>query len=215
MQLRLELVTVPVSDVDRAKAFYVDQVGFSSERDVVVDAEHRFVELVPPGSPCSIALTTGYVDAEPGSMKGIQANVDDVNQVHAFLRDHDVDVIDIQQYPWGRFCFFSDPDGNGCRCTSRRTRADTALQTTGKRNGEPSNASARRGSPFWSRSACPSAGGALSGSRADERGCPQHRNPDDCSCAEGTGNACRRRYASAGCRCGRRAHAPYAHHGRP
>jgi catechol 2,3-dioxygenase-like lactoylglutathione lyase family enzyme len=113
VQLRLELVTVPVSDVDRAKSFYVDQVGFSSEQDVVVDGEHRFVELVPPGSPCSIALTTGYVDAEPGSMKGIQVNVDDVDQVHAFLRDHDVDVTDIQQYPWGRFCFFSDPDGNG------------------------------------------------------------------------------------------------------
>ncbi len=113
MQLRLELVTVPVADVDRAKAFYVDQVGFSSEQDVVVDAEHRFVELMPPGSPCSIALTTGYVDSEPGSMKGIQVNVDNVDEVRGFLRDRDVDVSDIQEYPWGRFCFFADPDGNG------------------------------------------------------------------------------------------------------
>ncbi len=113
MELRLELVTVPVSDVDRAKAFYVDQVGFSSEQDVVVDAERRFVELMPPGSPCSIALTTGYVDSEPGSSKGLQVNVDDVEEVHAFLRNRDVDVSDIQEYPWGRFCFFSDPDGNG------------------------------------------------------------------------------------------------------
>jgi hypothetical protein len=89
------------------------QLRFSGEHDVVVDAERRFVELMPPGSPCSIALTTGYVDSEPGSMKGIQVNVDDVDQVHAFLRDGDVDVSDIQEYPWGRFCLFSDPDGNG------------------------------------------------------------------------------------------------------
>jgi len=99
MELRLELVIVPVSDVDRAKAFYVDRVGFTSEQDVVIDAEHRFVELMPPGSPCSIALTTGYVDSEPGSIKGIQVNVDDVDQVHAFLRDRDVDVSEIQEYP--------------------------------------------------------------------------------------------------------------------
>jgi predicted enzyme related to lactoylglutathione lyase len=113
MQLRLELITVPVLDIDRAKAFYVDQIGFTSEQDVAVDAEHRFVELLPPGSQCSIALTAGYVDSKPGSAKGIQVNVDDVEEVHAFLRDHDVDVSDIQVYPWGRFCFFSDPDGNG------------------------------------------------------------------------------------------------------
>ena len=113
MELRLELVTVPVADVDRAKAFYVDQVGFSTEQDVQVDDEHRFVELMPPGSPCSIALTTGYVDSEPGSLKGIQVNVDDVSDVHAFLLDRGVQVSEIMEYPWGRFCFFSDLDGNG------------------------------------------------------------------------------------------------------
>jgi predicted enzyme related to lactoylglutathione lyase len=113
MFLRLELVTVPVSDVDRAKAFYVEQVGFSVEQDVHVDDEHRFVELLPPGSPCSIALTTGYVDSQPGSLKGIQVNVDDADEVHAGLRDRGVDVSEIEEYPWGRFCFFSDPDGNG------------------------------------------------------------------------------------------------------
>jgi predicted enzyme related to lactoylglutathione lyase len=126
MHLRLELVTVPVSDVDRAKAFYVDQVGFSTEQDVQVDEEHRFVELMPPGSPCSIALTSGYVDSKPGSLKGIQVNVDDVEEVHALLRDRGVNVSDIQEYPWGRFCFFSDPDGNGCPSTSRRPRTDRA-----------------------------------------------------------------------------------------
>ena len=113
MQLRLELVTVPVSDVELAKAFYVDQVGFSVEQDVQVDADHRFVELLPPGSPCSIALTTGYVDSEPGSLQGVQVNVDELDKVHAFLHDRAVPVSEIQEYPWGRFCFFSDLDGNG------------------------------------------------------------------------------------------------------
>jgi predicted enzyme related to lactoylglutathione lyase len=113
MDMRLELVTVPVSDVDRAKAFYVEQLGFTSEQDVQVDDEHRFVELMPPGSPCSIALTTGYVDSEPGSAQGLQLNVDDVDGVHALLTGHGVQVSAIEEYPWGRFCFFSDPDGNG------------------------------------------------------------------------------------------------------
>jgi len=111
--MRLELVTVPVSDVDRAKAFYVERAGFSVEQDVQVDEAHRFVELMPPGSPCSIALQTGYVDSVPGSLGGLQLNVDDVDEVHVFLRRRGVEVSDVQDYPWGRFCFFSDPDGNG------------------------------------------------------------------------------------------------------
>ena len=113
MELRLELVTVPVSDVDRAKTFYVAQVGFSVEQDAQVDDDHRFVELVPPGSHCSIALQMGYVDSVPGSLGGVQLNVDDVDEVHGFLRRQGVDVSEVQDYPWGRFCFFSDPDGNG------------------------------------------------------------------------------------------------------
>jgi predicted enzyme related to lactoylglutathione lyase len=128
MNLRLELVTVPVSDVDRAKAFYVDQVGFTIEQDVRVDEEHRFVELMPPGSPCSIALTTGYVDSQPGSLEGIQVNVDDVEEVHAFLRDRGVDVSEIQEYPWGRFCFISDPDGTAGRSTNRRARPERGVE---------------------------------------------------------------------------------------
>ena len=111
--MRLELVTVPVSDVDRAKAFYVERAGFSVEQDVQVDEAHRFVELMPPGSPCSIALQTGYVDSVPGSLGGLQLNVDDVDEVHVFLRRRGVEVSDVQDYPWGRFCFFADPDGNG------------------------------------------------------------------------------------------------------
>ena len=112
MIFRLELVTVPVSDVDRAKAFYVDRAGFDVEQDVRVDDTHRFVELMPPGSLCSIALTTGYIDAAPGSIQGLQLNVDDADAAHAFLRDRGVEVSAIETYPWGRFCFFSDPDGN-------------------------------------------------------------------------------------------------------
>ena len=112
MLLRLELVTVPVADVDRAKAFYVDQVGFRVEQDVRVDEGHRFVELLPPGSPCSIALTAGYIDTVPGSMQGVQVNVDDIEDVHASLQARGVAVSDVQDFPWGRFCFFSDPDGN-------------------------------------------------------------------------------------------------------
>jgi catechol 2,3-dioxygenase-like lactoylglutathione lyase family enzyme len=96
MIFRLELVTVPVSDVDSAKAFYVDQADFTVEQDVRVDDTHRFVELMPPGSPCSIALTTGYVDSVPGSLKGVQVNVDDVDAAHAFLRDRGVEVSEVQ-----------------------------------------------------------------------------------------------------------------------
>jgi catechol 2,3-dioxygenase-like lactoylglutathione lyase family enzyme len=110
---RLELVTVPVADVDRAKAFYADRLGFSVEQDHQVDETHRFVALTPNGSPCSIALTTGYVDAKPGSLRGLQLNVDDADAAHALLRDRGVEVTDVQTFPWGRFCFFSDPDGNG------------------------------------------------------------------------------------------------------
>lgn len=113
MDFRLQLVTVPVTDVERAKAFYVDQVGFRVEQDVEVDAAHRFVELVPPGSACSIALTAGYVDAEPGSLRGVQLDVDDVRAAHATLRAGGVAVTDVEEHPWGSFCFFADPDGNG------------------------------------------------------------------------------------------------------
>ena len=112
MIFKLELVTVPVSDVDRAKAFYVDHVGFEVEQDHTVDEQHRFVELLPPGSPCSIALTKGYIDSAPGSLKGVQINVENADVAHAFLRERDVDVSEIEAHPWGRFCFFADPDGN-------------------------------------------------------------------------------------------------------
>jgi len=109
---RLEMVTVPVSDVDRAKAFYEEQFGCTVEQDVEVDATHRFVELMPPGSACTIALTSGYVDSQPGSLKGMQFNVDDADEAYVFLRSRGVRVTEVQEYPWGRFCFFRDPDDN-------------------------------------------------------------------------------------------------------
>jgi len=113
MLFRLEMVTVPVADVARAKEFYVQRMGFTPEQDVQVDEAHRFVELTPPGSTCTIALTTGYVDAEPGSLQGVQLNVEDADAARAFLVARGVSVSPVQEYPWGRFCFFSDPDGNG------------------------------------------------------------------------------------------------------
>jgi len=110
---RLELVSVPVSDVDRAKAFYVDQAGFVADHDHRISDELRFVQLTPPGSACSIALGVGLSDAAPGSVQGLQLVVDDIEAAHADLKARGVQVGDVQDFPWGRFVFFQDPDGNG------------------------------------------------------------------------------------------------------
>ena len=110
--MRLELVALPVSDVDRAKAFYV-QAGFNADHDHVVGDDLRFVQLTPPGSACSIAIGRGVTDMAPGSVKGMQVVVDDIEAAHDALAERGVDVGDVQDFPWGRFVFFSDPDGNG------------------------------------------------------------------------------------------------------
>jgi len=113
MDLRLELVQVPVADVDRAKAFYVDRVGFNADHDHQVDENMRFVQLTPPGSGCSIAIGSGLaVEMAPGSQKGLQLVVDDIEAAHAQLSRNGVEVSEVQDFPWGRFVFFSDPDGN-------------------------------------------------------------------------------------------------------
>jgi predicted enzyme related to lactoylglutathione lyase len=112
MNFKLELVNVPVSDVDRAKAFYADQVGFHVDNDAVVSDEIRFVQLTPPGSACSIAIGTGLSDAEPGSVAGIQLVVDDIESARTEFLGRGVEVSDVQVFPWGSFVFFSDPDGN-------------------------------------------------------------------------------------------------------
>ena len=112
MDYRLELVAVPVSDVDRAKAFYVEQAGFNADHDHTVSEEIRFVQLTPPGSACSIAIGKGVIDAPPGSVQGLQLVVADADAAHADLKSRGVEVSDVQDFPWGRFVFFADPDGN-------------------------------------------------------------------------------------------------------
>jgi predicted enzyme related to lactoylglutathione lyase len=112
MDWKLELVSVPVSDVDRAKAFYTEQVGFVADHDHQVSDELRFVQLTPPGSACSIALGTGMDQAEPGSVRGLQVVVGDVDAARSELVGRGVEVSEVQDFPWGRFAFFSDPDGN-------------------------------------------------------------------------------------------------------
>jgi predicted enzyme related to lactoylglutathione lyase len=109
---KLELVAVPVSDVDRAKAFYAEQVGFNVDHDQHVSDELRFIQLTPPGSACSIAIGKGIVDAPPGSVAGLQLVVSDIDLARAELVERGVEVSEVQQFPWGAFVFFSDPDGN-------------------------------------------------------------------------------------------------------
>jgi catechol 2,3-dioxygenase-like lactoylglutathione lyase family enzyme len=112
MDMKLELVAIPVSDVDRAKAFYVDKVGFNADHDHTVSDAIRFVQLTPPGSACSIALGKGLTQAKPGSVEGLQLVVADAAAARKELAGRGVDVTEVQEFPWGRFVFFSDPDGN-------------------------------------------------------------------------------------------------------
>jgi predicted enzyme related to lactoylglutathione lyase len=125
-EMRIELVQVPVSDVDRAKAFYVEKVGFTADHDHQVTDELRFVQLTPPGSACSIALTAGAHQMTPGSIEGLQMVVDDAEASRKELAERGVEVSDVQVFPWGSFVFFKDPDGNGW-----------ALQAMTHRQGQP------------------------------------------------------------------------------
>jgi predicted enzyme related to lactoylglutathione lyase len=113
MDFKLELVAIPVSDVDRAKAFYTEKAGFNADHDHRVSDEIRFVQLTPPGSACSIALGKGILNTPPGSVQGMQLVVSDIHAARAELVERGVDVSDVQEFPWGSFVFFSDPDGNG------------------------------------------------------------------------------------------------------
>jgi catechol 2,3-dioxygenase-like lactoylglutathione lyase family enzyme len=112
MDWKLELVAIPVSDVDRAKAFYTEKAGFHADHDYTVSDEVRFVQLTPPGSACSIAVGRGLVDTPPGSAAGLQIVVPDIVAAHDELAGRGVAVSDVQDFPWGRFVFFADPDGN-------------------------------------------------------------------------------------------------------
>ncbi len=112
MDMKLELVPVPVTDVDRAKSFYVDQVGFVADHDHQVHEGLRFVQLTPPGSACSVVLGTGVTEMEPGSQRGLQMVVGDVAAARQQLLDRGVAASDVDVQPWGSFVTFSDPDGN-------------------------------------------------------------------------------------------------------
>jgi predicted enzyme related to lactoylglutathione lyase len=112
MQMKLEVVHVPVSDVDRAKAFYTEQIGFNADHDHQVNDELRFVQLTPPGSACSIAIGTGLTQMKPGSIEGLMMVVADVQAARDELMQRGTDVSEIDVQPWGSFVYFSDPDGN-------------------------------------------------------------------------------------------------------
>jgi predicted enzyme related to lactoylglutathione lyase len=113
VDLKLELIAVPVSDVDGAKAFYSGQAGFAVDNDVTVEEGLRFIQLTPPGSGCSISIGEGVTEMEPGSLQGLQLVVDDIEAARDELSGRGLELSDIQDFPWGRFVFFSDPDGNG------------------------------------------------------------------------------------------------------
>ena len=112
MEMRIELVPIPVTDVDRAKSFYVDKVGFNADHDHVVSPELRFVQLTPPGSACSVVLGLGITDMPPGSQRGVQMVVADAAAARAELAGRGVEVSEVDDQPWGKFVYFADPDGN-------------------------------------------------------------------------------------------------------
>ena len=112
MDWKIELVAIPVADVDRAKAFYVDQVGFHADHDHQVNEGLRFVQLTPPGSACSVVMGTGITQMPPGSQKGVQIVVGDVEAARKQLVERGVEASDVDVQPWGSFVYFSDPDGN-------------------------------------------------------------------------------------------------------
>lgn len=122
MDWKIELLAVPVSDVDRAKAFYVDQVGFHADHDYRVNENLRFVQLTPPGSACSIVIGEGITEMAPGSQQGIQVVVADAEAARAALIANGVEASEIDDQPWGRFVFFKDPDGNGWALQQLPTR---------------------------------------------------------------------------------------------
>ena len=112
MDWKIELLAVPVADIDRAKAFYIEQCGFNADHDHTVDENTRFVQLTPPGSACSIVLDTNMTTMPAGSVQGIQVVVADADAARAELVARGVEATDVQDFPWGRFVFFADPDGN-------------------------------------------------------------------------------------------------------
>jgi catechol 2,3-dioxygenase-like lactoylglutathione lyase family enzyme len=112
MDMKIEVVFLGVTDVDRAKSFYVDQVGFHADHDHQVHEGLRFVQLTPPGSACSVSFGEGLTPMEPGGQKGVMMVVDDVAKAREALAANGVEVSDVDEQPWGSFVSFADPDGN-------------------------------------------------------------------------------------------------------
>jgi catechol 2,3-dioxygenase-like lactoylglutathione lyase family enzyme len=115
---RLEVIGIPVSDVDQAKEFYTQKIGFHLDHDVRPGPEMRVVQMTPPGSPCSVVIGRGIPLGDPGATKGLQLVVDDIDAARAELAGRGVNVTEVQQLgpegsPGSRFAFFTDPDGNG------------------------------------------------------------------------------------------------------
>lgn len=126
MDMKLELVPVPVTDVDRAKNFYVGQVGFNADHDHRVSTELRFVQLTPPGSACSVVIGEGITDMAPGSQRGLQLVIEDADAAREELLSRGVEVGDVDEQPWGRFLYFADPDGNTWALQQLPPKADAA-----------------------------------------------------------------------------------------
>lgn len=121
--MKLELVPVPVSDVDRAKRFYVEQVGFNGDHDYQLGNGVRFVQLTPPGSACSIVIGTGITPSAPGSAQGLLLVVEDANAARAALVARGVEISDVREEPWGALhAYFNDPDGNSWQLQQPRSR---------------------------------------------------------------------------------------------
>lgn len=124
MDFKIELVMVPVSDPDVAKDFYVNQAGFHLDVDQEVNEDLRFIQLTPPGSACSIAIGTNMSPMQPGTLKALQAVVEDIEATRSFLVGNGIEVTEIDDMPWGRFCFFQDPDGNAWSVQQLPPRGD-------------------------------------------------------------------------------------------
>lgn len=160
MDWKLELVAVPVSDVDRAKAFYADQVGFTADHDHRVSEEIRFVQLTPPGSACSIAMGLGVTDMPPGSVRGLQIVVPDLDAACAELKGRGVEVGEIQPLPGGRFAFFAGPDGNGWALQEVTTRLQGSRLYKVSQRLASAAGSASMTLRRWARAACSAASGS-------------------------------------------------------
>lgn len=158
MDWKLELVAVPVSDVDRAKAFYTGILGFNADHDHVVNDDIRFVQLTPPGSACSIALGKGITSAAPGSVEGLQLVVADIEAARSELAQRGLDVGEIKDFPWGRFIYLSDPDGNRWAVQELPERARRRRVATGRRTASgirPAPAARRRRRAPWRKPSRP------------------------------------------------------------